>query len=486
MRKFLANIGSLLAGNLFQQMIGFVFSLIMLQKLSTGDFALQSAIVAFTSIVMGIADLGLFDVATRELAVVSGKQQQKAYNSLFSLELILSSTVCLAAAFIAWLLHSFPGDQFFIFLLAIFALVLSYAPIIPTEALMAARGRVGQIALIQSFYALSTCVLGALILILGGGIGPIYLALFVLSVLTILLYFREVWHLLPGGLRLVFEPKQWLHYLSQSIPSGIGVTLQMACLRLGTYLTYTLAAQESTAYLGVSYFLVVGVTSLVWVPFAVNIMPVIARLYTQSRDHLVWLGGRSLILLLSVTLPIAVGTSLLAPEILAVLGEKQIAAAPTLRIYIWTLPLAVSAAFLYRLLLVMRQPKTYMFITLGGAILSTALCLPLIPLYGGVGAALAAVIGMILIAVFEGWTLRRWLLPHIHVADVPRLLLALAAMIGVVQISEGWSIFIRIGAAGSVYGVILIALQLFSSNDRRLAHTVLAVTQNNDPTHVGL
>ena len=56
--------------------------------------------------------VGLYDLATRELSGLDGDAQRDAYATLLSLELMLSACVCIAGAVFAWLLNSFPGDQF--------------------------------------------------------------------------------------------------------------------------------------------------------------------------------------------------------------------------------------------------------------------------------------------------------------------------------------------------------------------------------------
>ncbi|MHB8629523.1 MAG: oligosaccharide flippase family protein [Aggregatilineales bacterium] len=476
MRSFVTNIASLLVGNLFSLAINFVFSIVMLQKLSQAEYGLQSAIAAFASIVMGVADFGLFDVASRELARRRGDDQRNSYNSFFTLELCLAGVIYSVALIVALLLNSFPGPLFIIFVLGLFTLALSYVPIIPTEALMAARGRVRQIALIQSFYAFFTAVLGIIILLQGGGLLPIYIALSLLSVITILLYLWEVWQLFPGGVRFVIRFDEWKYFLSQSFPVGLGAAFQMSCLRLGTFLVYTFTSKEAAGYMGVSFLLISGVTSIVWVPYAINIMPIMVRLYTHSNEQLMWLASRSITLLLAVTLPVCVGTTLIAPELLYVLSPTQLGASATLRIFIWVLPGVIVASFLYRLLLVMARQRAYMIIAgLAGGI-SAICCLLLIPQYGAEGAAFGAVVGVSLIAIFCVWIVRDWLFTNFRILDGLRLAVALLSMSLVVEGIGNASVFVRIGLGGGAYLIVLLGSGLFPSADRSAIRALLAVT----------
>ncbi len=505
MRTFLSDVFSLMIGNLFTQVVGFVLSLVMLQRLSRAEFGLQSALVALAGMVMAVAGLGMPQIAARELARRPADQQRDTYRSLLSFQLLLSCLVYVGAILIAWILRSFPGEQFIIFILALFTLVLSYAPIIPTEALFAVRGRARLIAVLQSFYALCTTVVGvtilsrndntgfarlfkgwgqdysATILSIGSDIGLIYIGLSALSVITITLYLRKAKRLFPTGFALTYRPREWRDYLKQAVPSGLSAAFQQACLRLGVYIVYTMVSSENAGYLGVSNLLLQAILSIIWIPFSINILPVMTRLYEQSRTHWMWVGSRSATLLLAVTLPISVGTTLLAPDILRILSETQTTAAPTLRLFIWVLPPITLGTFLYQMLLIQARLNWYLAATAVGAAINIGLCLILIPPYHAEGAAVAAVIGLSIIAVICLWLLRDWLLPNTRLLDGLRLAAALVGMIIVLQATAGISVFVRIGLAALVYCVAIWAAKLFTAQDRDTALSLLATVQAHTP-----
>jgi O-antigen/teichoic acid export membrane protein len=503
MRTFLTNVFSMMVGNLFIQAIGFVLSLVMLQRLSRAEYGLQSALVALASIVMAIAGLGMPQIAARELARRQADQQRHTYRSLLSFQLLLSGVACAGAALVALILGSFPGEQFIIFVFALFTLVLSYAPIVPTEALFAARGQARQIAILQSFYALCATVLGVLILsrgssaslaglfkgwgqdysvtipTLGSNLGLIYIALTILSLITITLYLWRARQMLPGGFALTYRPREWAVYLREGVPAGLGAVFDQSCLRLGTYVVYTFVSPDGAAYLGVSLMLIQAANSLVWIPYAINILPVMARLHARSPEHWTWVSSRSVTLLLAATLPIAVGTTLLAPDILRVLGESQVAAAPTLCLFIWALPLNILESFFYQMLVVLARQRDYMRAAGVGAAANLVLFLALIRPYGIEGVAVAADVGFGCIVLVCLWMLRGHL--RIRLLDGARLAAALVCMGVAVQVTAGQSVFVRIGVAALVYGVVVLAMRLFTAQDRQTARTLLAASQEYAP-----
>lgn len=478
MRAFLSSLLSVLAGNVYTLAISFVFSYVLLKKLSNAEFGLQSAIVAFTTIVMSLAYFGLFNVITRELTGRTPEQQHEIYSSLFSLMIVISTVACTLSAIAAWLLNSFPGPQYVVFLLALFTLVLSYAPTAPTDAFLIVRGDTWRMAILQGTYATWASLAGVLIVLMGGGVGVVYLALAIISVVTILQYMRESRRLVPGGPRFVIRPREWRRYLLQGLPGALGSFFSISTRSLGTFLVYTFVSNERAGYLGVSFLVVQATMLIVWVPYAVTIMPVMTRLYSDVIDQFKWLSSRSIIWLLAVTLPAAIGAMLLAPDIIGILDVTKTPAAPTLRIFIWMIPFSVLAEFFYRMLLVSERQRIYVIATGLGAALNIALCFALIPTWGELGAAWASVLGTGTIGLVCGWALRSWLMPTMRPLDLLRLGFSLTAMILIVLLTSGLaSVYVRIGLGALVYCGVALASGLFSLGDWHTARNLLAVAQ---------
>ncbi len=465
----------------------FVFALVMLQKLSAVDYGIQSALVAFAGIIFGIADLGLLDVGTRELTrqVAAAEQtenrQRDTYFNLLMLQIVLSGVTCLIAIGVAYLNRSFAGPVFVTFLLGIFTLVFSYAPIIPTEALLTARGQIRRVASLQTFYALATVALSVLILLTGGDLRLIYIALSILSLITIAFYLREAASLFTSNAPFHIDVQQWIYSLKQGLPIGLSATFLASCLRLSTYLALTQVGAEQAGYLGVSNLLIQAVSSIVWVPYVISIFPVMVRLYGHAPDQLKWLSNRSLIWLLTALIPICVGTMLLAPDIVSLLSAAQVPAAPVLRVLIWALPLAVLASLSYRLLLVRGQQHFYVIATGVGALINGVMCLVLIPRAQAVGAAAAVIIGMAAIVIILLVRLRDWFFVHWQNLDVLRMAVALGGMVAVVHVSGSFNLFIRIAAAGGVYGLLAFGLRLLTVADWQRFRQINTLTGSADP-----
>jgi O-antigen/teichoic acid export membrane protein len=489
MRAFLSSVLSLMLGNVFSLVVGTIFSFVLVTKLSNDELGLQGGIVSFSNMVMMLAFLGIFSVMLRELSSKTEAQQVELYHSLMSMLAVLALVAVIVGAIVALLLNSFPDKQFFILLCGMFTLVLSYAPVAPTEALLMVRGQMWRVAVIQSGYALWTAAAGIVILMTGGGIGAIYFVLVFVSLIEIAFYLIEVRRMNLGGLRFVFRPREWWHYIQLALPSGLAMFFFVSTRSLGTFLIYTFTGSAAAGYLYLSYQIMHAVVQIVWVPYSVTILPIMTRLYAEAQDKFAWLSGRSITWLIAGTVPAAVGATLLAPEILALFGPSKIEAAPVLQIFIWTLVVSVAVEFFSRMLLVIDRQSIYIAAAAIGAVINIVLSLLLIPRQGAAGAALAAVIGTAAIALISGIGVRGWLRENLKWADGLRLLLATVVMIAAVQLvaaaQVNWSISpvlalaLKVIVGALVYGGLTLILGLFRLEDWHTARHVLRVSAPN-------
>ncbi len=474
MRVFLSGLLSLVAGNFLALILNFIFAIILLQRLSAADYGLQSTLVAFSAIAISFSDLGLFDFSLRELARQPREALRDTFSSLLTLRLLLACVVCLVAFAVALLANSFRGPQVVILLLALFTLVLSFAPTAMIEALLGATGRTQRIALLQGIYSVGTVIVGVALLAAGADLTALYLAFAILSTVVILLYLVEARRVLPEGFGLRWQPRKWSAALRQSLPGGLGGACLTFCLRFSTYLVYTFVSQAGAGYIGVSSQLYQAMIVLIWSPFAISILPVLSRLHSQSEARLKWLSGRSLTWLLAAVLPLTVGGVLLARELLDVLKPGSgVIIAPTMQILLWVLPLDILQGFLYRILLVLGWQRTYLQAAGAGVIVNIALCIVLIPAFGVQGAVAATVGSVAAIVALCAWRLRRWILPTLRFADSVRLLIALGGMSLAVLSAREWWFGGRIAVGGVVYLALLFGSRLFTRADWRATRALV-------------
>lgn len=207
------------------------------------------------------------------------------------------------------------------------------------------------------------------------------------------------------------------------------------------------------------------------------VYPAMSRYAVESEERLQSIFSRTLQLLFSVSLPIAVGIYLLADPIITVIWPEFSASIPALKILIW------AVVFLYvefpfgSLLNATGNERAN---TVNRCIQLTAfvgLNLILIPLYGFLGAVYASLFCSILI-VFLGWVRSRHIVPTFTARFAVSLvkIVAASALMGqvVLYLRGEYSFLIIIPVAIILYGMLLLLLRAYTSEDWQWLKSVVS------------
>ncbi|HEX6134065.1 MAG TPA: flippase [Longimicrobiales bacterium] len=142
----------------------------------------------------------------------------------------------------------------------------------------------------------------------------------------------------------------------------------------------------SVGYYAAGYALISFMLNL-GVSYSQSLMPTFTRLGNAERGQL-GLYHTSLVHVYAVTLPIAAGGFLLAPQLLdLVFGQSYLSGTTALRILIWTIPLAMFREVALVVLVSGGRQRAVLRLTGWAAALNLVLNLVLIPPFGMIGAA---------------------------------------------------------------------------------------------------
>ncbi len=176
-------------------------------------------------------------------------------------------------------------------------------------------------------------------------------------------------------------------------PIGLAEVAWAALWYLPTVLLGFLAPQQQVGWYTASHRVVMGLHTFVWLYFF-NMLPSISRCVPEPKSSL-----RNLI---SGSLRITAGACILGGLVVTVLAQPIVSlvygaafagAGTSLAVLIWLVPLAMFSGHYRFTLLAYDLQKELFGITLVSAIVATALCFPLIPVWGATGAAAALVAG---------------------------------------------------------------------------------------------
>gem|GEM_PF-335335 len=231
-----------------------------------------------------------------------------------------------------------------------------------------------------------------------------------------------------------------------------------------------LAGETEVGFFGAATQLMVPV-NLVFQSIVLSIFPIMCRRFKADFQNLKRISENLLELLLLIALPMATGLFFLAGETLLLLyGDREfLQAVPALRIMVWLLVVnALTQALGQALLAGMRERITLRIVVLD-TLAALGLGLLLIPRFGLLGAALAALLTGI-INFFQ------------HYFPVARLMddialgkffwkpgVACLGMAGILLLVGEQGILLKTLYASATYAVILFMLEMWSAgNSRRL------------------
>jgi len=196
------------------------------------------------------------------------------------------------------------------------------------------------------------------------------------------------------------------------------------------------------------------------------LFPVLSRLFVSSPKSFQLTSQKALDLFTLITVPIALGTFLLAPKIIAILFPMESFANSIILLRI----LGLGQVLLFynilfgMLLMAVDKQRQWSYTAIAGAIINPSLNLFLIPFFqnhfgnGGIGAALATEAVELMITLVAFHLLPPGLFTRSSLAVLLKVTLAGLAMAGVVWLANGWSILVQVAIGAAVYGGLCYAL----------------------------
>jgi len=198
------------------------------------------------------------------------------------------------------------------------------------------------------------------------------------------------------------------------------------------------------------------------------VYPAMSNYAVATKDRLQSLFSRTLLILLTISMPIAVGINLLASPIITSIWPKYVESIPALQILIWAV-VFLYIEFPFGSLLNATGNERRNTVNRGiQLIVFVALNLILIPIYGFMGAVYAALFCSLLI-VFLGWIKAKEIVSvfnELFTRTLIKLIIASAVMgIAVNWLRDEYSFLIIIPIAGFVYFVGLLLLRVYKRED---------------------
>jgi O-antigen/teichoic acid export membrane protein len=436
------------------QVLAFLVSVTVARQLGVALYGLFVFGFAFPSWIVWLVSFEFDSVVAIEVA--ADKSKAGPYLTAVTL---LRLPLALGAFAILWisvkLVISDPFAQAITLILGIASILGTYASVYRTMFQAFERLEFAALVMVVERSISTAAIL--ILLYLGFGLLQVSLVyVFTTMVATVLslaiLKSRFVW----------FSPKVgWatmIEMVRKAVPYALDAVASTFLYSAGPLLATVLANSTATGEFNAAFSLVLALLAPLSV-YAIVVLPSLSRMYHETQETMNKVIYKSEKLFFMIGLPVALGGAFFAGSIVTlVYGSAFADAARSFEILMMVVATSTFSVGLMAALAATGHQKLNLAITIGATVTNVVLCIVLIPILGHVGAAWAFLAAELVTIVPSRFVVRR-LLGSLHLVEVAlRPLLAGAAMVLVLSLLPGLSLFLGIGAGAAVYFLVLLAL----------------------------
>jgi O-antigen/teichoic acid export membrane protein len=457
------NSAFVLGSQIIIKVLAFLFNVFIVRRLGDVHFGKYAAVMAYIQMFAIFSDLGMTPYALREIA----RDRKSIYwllPNLVSLRLILSLLVVTGVTVGLYMLGKGPDIVVGAFIAGCSLFIYSFQG--PLESTLTAWERLDLWARYFLVNQIVFWVAGTLFLLVGVGyIGLLVATLLGLICMTLLSARTVAREVRLSDLRIDWH--RWWPLFVAGLPFGIsGISFVLETRFDVTFMSFALTDAA------VGWYAVACNLAVMLMPVAQSvcssIYPTLVREHTLGVNPIGPVIAKTLKYLLLISLPIAVGGTLVADKLIRWLYTDQFAVAgPIFALVIWDLPAFFITELTGPTFLILQMEKKVARVNMFNAVLHVILDIVLIPTLGVMGAAIAEV-GARWLRVVLHWRLLgterltggRWL-PLVRVA------LSALGMGIVVFLLRDLHLFVMIGVGAAVYFALILATRAVEPQEIR-------------------
>jgi len=387
--------------------LGILLSLIsarvLIEHLGVSSFGRYTTVVALVTIVAGFTEAGLNSIVLREYSTLGEQPRREMMASAIGIRLILTvSGVALAVAFAA--IAGYGSAMVAGTALAGVGLVLQLLQSTLSTTLQA-QLRFGWVSAVEVLRQVVNVALLVALALAGAGLLPLLAVAIPASAVSLLFTIPLV--VRYTSLRPSFHAGRWWGLLRETIPWAVIAAVSIVYFRLALVLMSLISSAVQTGYFATSFRIT---EVLVAIPVLVisAAFPILARAEREDSERFDFASGRIFELALFagtlLVLALEVGAGFAIHVIAADKADPSVA---VLRIQGLALIASFVAVACGYPLLMLRRYREVLFANLLALAISAILTLSLAPSHGARGAALAALIAEVGLALSQAVMLRR-------------------------------------------------------------------------------
>ncbi|MGZ4851826.1 MAG: flippase [Halobacteriota archaeon] len=459
----------LLTAQIISSVLGFVYVIYAARYLGVQGYGLINFGLAFLGILGVVADLGSSYVITREVARDKSLAGKYVGNIVFvKLTLIVA---ILAVVFVLVHLSSYPAETANVLYVLTLSTCFSYF----TTTFY---------AIFQAFEKMEFQSIGIILISVINVLGALYVvrldlgvvawaSILVVSNAISLVYSVIVLLARFPRPKIEVDPRFLKRTVSLAFPFALSSILSTIAFRVDMVLLGVIQGNTAVGWYSAAYALL---QFLLFIPsiIASSIYPRLSVLFVTSHEQLTFAFKLTLKLLLLVSIPISVGSTLLASNVIGIIygaqfGESTIA----LQILIWTVPLIFTTYFFGTTLASINRQDLAVKILLCCTLFNIALNLIFIPRFSYIGAATVTVLTEILGFALEFYVLSKLIAPAPLYRYAVKPIIASVVMGAFIFTFITSALFVVIPIAIVLFGAMIVLLRYFSKEEFELFRQII-------------
>lgn len=471
LQKIAKNAFSLLASNMIAQFLGFLVTIYLARLLGPSDFGKVNFAIAFVVYFSLLSTLGLPILGIRMIANdMSGVN--KYSGDILSLRICLSIFSVFLIILITYFLKE-PYDTKY--LIVLFGIGLIPQALFLDWSFQGAES--------MGFAGLSTIVKSAIYLLLVFLfvkstaqiiLVPISLLIgsFIASIFLILIFIYKF-----GKIPLTYDFHLWSNLARQSLSIGFALMITQVFFNIDILMLAFFKNERAVGYYTSAYKIVLFL-SMIRTAYAQAIFPAASRYYQSSLYLWKTLLQLSSKLMITLTLPMAVGGTILAARIISfIYGTAYDQGVIAFQILIWNVALISVNIGYVRGLLSCGKENRYAYVVTIASISNLIVNLILIPYFGLVGAAVSTVITqlVVFVGVYRefGKIIKIQFAQYLYKPLCATIVMSIFLIWGMIKVNLG--LFILIFGGSIIYCFALLVFKGITSAELALIRNLFRV-----------
>jgi O-antigen/teichoic acid export membrane protein len=459
-RKIAKNTTMLFVSQIITYIMGFFITMYSARYLGAEGFGIISLALAITGILVVFTDLGLGTLTVREVA--RDKSLVDKYTSNVAvIKLLLAFFTFILTAVIVYLFGYADEIKLVVYIITGSTLVNAlsgiFYPIFQSYEKMEFQSIANvlnsSIMLIGTFFVIfyNLGIYSFATLYLASNIVVFF---FIVSV-----YIREF-----NSPSFNVDFAFWKPTLMMALPLSLVSIFSLIAYRVDTILLSLLKGSMVVGWYSASYRLMEIFLFLPGV-FATAVFPVFSSLHLSSHEALKLSYQKSFKYLALLSIPVSVGTTVLAPEIVLLIYKSAFTPSIIiLQILIWAIPITFLNYIFGTILPAMNRQNMLLKVTFMAMILNIALNLVFIPTYSYVGAAVVTVFTELFIFILCLLILSRTF-SKVRIQEVFFKPVVASLIMLLFLLYFKTNLFLEIALGAIIYFIVLIAIRTFQDDD---------------------